>query len=64
MHTGEGKTSIVAMLAILVRLFKAKSIDIITSSEVLAKRDAEELRPLYQFFGVTVSNNIDAEHFD
>src|SRR6202044_1181615 len=55
--TGEGKSLIVAMLAVLCAL-KGKKIDIVTSSSELAKRDAEEQQPFYELFGLSCGHNI------
>ena len=60
--TGEGKSLIVACLAIIKVLAKGSQggqVDIVTSSTVLAKRDAEEQAPFYRQLGVSVSHNID-----
>ncbi len=54
--TGEGKSIIIVMSAIL-KAFEGRSIDIITSSPILAERDAEEQKPLYQLFDLTVGCN-------
>lgn len=58
--TGEGKTVINAMLAIIHAL-KDKPVNIITSSSMLAERDAKETQGLYEFFGLSVNNNCDEE---
>jgi preprotein translocase subunit SecA len=47
MLPSEGKTVVISLLAILLVKFKNKKIDIITSSEYLARRDAEKLKNLY-----------------
>ena len=53
--TGEGKTMILCMAAIYKALLGEK-VDIVTSSSVLATRDADKQQPLYDFFDVTVSH--------
>jgi hypothetical protein len=55
--TGEGKSIITAMLAVL-RTLEGKTVDIVTSSSVLAQRDAQEQAGFYQLFGITVDHNI------
>ncbi|XP_058125006.1 uncharacterized protein LOC131285441 [Anopheles ziemanni] len=54
--TGEGKSLIVVAAAIMKALFGEK-VDIVTSSSVLAKRDAENHNDIYSLFGITVSHN-------
>ncbi|CAF4142001.1 unnamed protein product [Rotaria sp. Silwood2] len=57
-RTGEGKSIIVAMLAVYLSLPPLnKRVDIITTSEILARRDAEEFAPFYQMFDLTVGHN-------
>ncbi|KAE9547805.1 hypothetical protein FO519_008983 [Halicephalobus sp. NKZ332] len=58
-NTGEGKTYIIAGIACIRARTGYKFIDVITSSPVLAKRDAEALKPLYKRMQVTVSHNCD-----
>ena len=41
--TGEGKTIIISFLAV-IKAFQGKKVDILTSSPVLAERDANEMR--------------------
>jgi len=56
--TGEGKTIIIAMF-VIIQALSNKQINVITSSSVLAKRDAELNKELFGFFGINVSNNCD-----
>ena len=53
--TGEGKTMILCMVAIYKVLIGEK-VDIVTSSSVLATRDATDLKPLYALFNISVSH--------
>lgn len=55
-NTGEGKTTIVAMLAVFKALENFK-VDVITSSTELAKPQAEKLAKFYSSFELTVSHN-------
>jgi preprotein translocase subunit SecA len=52
MLPSEGKTVVISLLAILLVKFKKRKIDIITSSEYLARRDVEILEELYKKFGI------------
>uniref|UniRef100_A0A182PM01 Uncharacterized protein n=1 Tax=Anopheles epiroticus TaxID=199890 RepID=A0A182PM01_9DIPT len=54
--TGEGKSLIVAATAIIQGLL-GKCVDVVTSSSVLAKRDADVNKKLYELFGLNVSHN-------
>ncbi|KFB35144.1 AGAP011982-PA-like protein [Anopheles sinensis] len=54
--TGEGKSLIVVAASIMKALFGEK-VDIVTSSSVLAKRDAENNSDIYSLFGITISHN-------
>jgi Holliday junction resolvase-like predicted endonuclease len=56
--TGEGKSLITVMLAI-ARALRGEKVDIITSSRILAERDTEASRKLFNLFNITVSNNCD-----
>jgi preprotein translocase subunit SecA len=57
-NTGEGKSLIIAMLAIY-KVLNGEKVDIITSSSVLALRDKEEKQSLYSMFGITIGDNGD-----
>lgn len=56
--TGEGKSSIVSMLAV-IKALQGKHVDIVTSSITLAKRDAHERVNFYSMFNLTVAHNND-----
>ncbi|KAL9703070.1 hypothetical protein quinque_006588 [Culex quinquefasciatus] len=56
MSTGEGKSLIVVAVAI-IKASQGQKVDIITSSSVLAKRDAEQSKSIYAKFGINVSHN-------
>ncbi|APT92559.1 preprotein translocase subunit SecA [Corynebacterium phocae] len=55
MATGEGKTLVGAMAATGFAL-TGKRVHLITVNDYLAARDAEWMRPLVEFFGLTVSS--------
>src|SRR3990167_2272744 len=57
MRTGEGKT-LVATLAAYLNALPGKGVHIVTVNDYLAKRDAEWMRPLYEFLGLTVRVNL------
>uniref|UniRef100_A0A914Y492 Chloroplast protein-transporting ATPase n=1 Tax=Panagrolaimus superbus TaxID=310955 RepID=A0A914Y492_9BILA len=56
-NTGEGKSLIVAALATIRCKTGHRFVDIITSSPVLAHRDAESMKPLYTALELTVGDN-------
>lgn len=58
--TGEGKTLIVVAAAIM-KVKKGQQVDVITSSSVLAKRDALANKDIYDFFNVSVHHNCDED---
>jgi preprotein translocase subunit SecA len=60
--TGEGKSTIVSMLAI-IKVLQGQSVDIITSSPILAERDAKAKAAFYNMFKLTVSHNKTPEDF-
>ncbi|HMN45001.1 MAG TPA: preprotein translocase subunit SecA [Povalibacter sp.] len=53
MRTGEGKT-LVATLPAYLNALPAKGVHVVTVNEYLASRDAEWMRPVYEFLGLTV----------
>ncbi|XP_075695920.1 uncharacterized protein LOC142662002 [Rhinoderma darwinii] len=60
--TGEGKSCIVAVFA-LIQSLRGKTVDIVTSNPILARRDQEEWSKLYVKFDVT-SSVIPPPHLD
>jgi tetratricopeptide (TPR) repeat protein len=54
--TGEGKSLIVVVLALL-RALAGKFVDVLTSSNVLAMRDAARMKPIFLFFGIHADHN-------
>ena len=52
-YTGEGKTIIISFLA-TIKALEGKKVDILTSSCVLAERDAKEMKEFYNLFGLSV----------
>lgn len=53
MRTGEGKT-LVATLPVYLNGLSGKGVHIVTVNEYLAERDANWMRPLYEFLGLSV----------
>ncbi len=53
MRTGEGKT-LVATLAAYLNGLEGKGVHVVTVNDYLATRDANWMRPLYEFLGMTV----------
>lgn len=53
MHTGEGKT-LVASLPVYLNALKSKGVHVVTVNPYLANRDAETLRPLFEFLGLSL----------
>ncbi|MCZ6880724.1 MAG: preprotein translocase subunit SecA [Gammaproteobacteria bacterium] len=53
MRTGEGKT-LVATLPAYLNALGGDSVQIVTVNEYLAQRDADWMRPIYEFLGLTV----------
>ena len=57
MRTGEGKTLVATMPAYLNAL-SGNGAHIVTVNDYLAKRDAEWMKPIYEFLGLTVGINL------
>jgi len=53
MRTGEGKT-LVGTLAVYLNALEGKGVHVVTVNDYLARRDANWMRPLYEFLGLTV----------
>ncbi|XP_019201678.1 uncharacterized protein LOC100706980 isoform X4 [Oreochromis niloticus] len=60
--TGEGKTCILAMFA-TIQATRGIKVDIVTNSSLLASRDQDEWRKLYDMFGIT-SSTVPPTHID
>lgn len=52
MNTGEGKT-LTATMPLYLNALTGKSTILVTANEYLAYRDAEEMRPVFEFMGLT-----------
>ncbi|WP_299513784.1 preprotein translocase subunit SecA [uncultured Rummeliibacillus sp.] len=57
MKTGEGKT-LTSTLPVYLNALTHKGVHVVTVNEYLATRDAETMRPLYEFLGLTVGVNL------
>lgn len=53
MRTGEGKT-LVATLAVYLNALSDRGVHVVTVNDYLARRDAEWMKPLYEYLGLTV----------
>ena len=53
MNAGEGKTVAGAFAAVL-QVFLGRSVHVVTANEYLADRDAQLLRPVHEFLGISV----------
>lgn len=53
MRTGEGKT-LVAALAATVMAGAGSAVHVVSTNDYLARRDSEEMAPLFDFFGLSV----------
>jgi preprotein translocase subunit SecA len=54
MRTGEGKTLVAALAATVMAASGARA-HVVSTNDYLAERDCEEMRPLFEFFGLTSS---------
>lgn len=54
MKTGEGKT-LTATLALYLNALSGKGAILVTPNAYLAQRDEEQLAPVYEWMGLTVS---------
>jgi preprotein translocase subunit SecA len=64
MQTGEGKT-LVAAIAAAVMAASGAAVHVISTNDYLARRDAEEMAPLFAFFGLGcgfIESGMSAEH--
>ncbi|MFH4355066.1 MAG: preprotein translocase subunit SecA [Neisseriaceae bacterium] len=57
MKTGEGKT-LVATLPVYLNGLTGAGVHVVTVNDYLASRDAAQLRPLYEFLGLSVGVNL------
>lgn len=58
MGTGEGKSCVIAMFAVL-HVLRGEKVDVVSSSSVLCQRDAKEWTNFYKYFGMTADTNTD-----
>ncbi|KTC95848.1 preprotein translocase, secretion protein SecA subunit [Legionella geestiana] len=58
--TGEGKTKIVSMFAAFKAL-QLDYVDVVSSSTILARRDAHEMQNFFSILSLTVADNIDGK---
>lgn len=56
MKTGEGKT-VTAVLPVYLNALTSEGVHVVTVNEYLVRRDAEEMRPIYERLGLTVGIN-------
>ncbi|MDA8605004.1 preprotein translocase subunit SecA [Gammaproteobacteria bacterium] len=62
MKTGEGKTLVATLPAYLNSVIGNKAI-LVTVNDYLARRDAEWMRPIYEFLGLTVGVVVSSQEF-
>ncbi len=63
MKTGEGKT-LVATLPAVFNALSGKKVYVVTVNDYLAERDANWMRPIYEYFGLTVGALTSAQNFN
>lgn len=63
MQTGEGKT-LTAALAASVAAASGAPVHVVTVNDYLAQRDAEEMRPLFEFLGLSVGTIVTGMSLD
>ena len=63
MKTGEGKT-LVATLPAVFNALSGKKVYVVTVNDYLAERDANWMRPIYEYFGLTVGALTSAQSFN
>ncbi|MHB9015728.1 MAG: preprotein translocase subunit SecA [Sulfurovum sp.] len=63
MKTGEGKT-LVATLSVVLNAMSGKGVHVVTVNDYLARRDSEEMRPLYEFLGYSVGCIVSGIHHE
>lgn len=63
MRMGEGKT-LVATLPAYLNALTGRGVHIVTVNDYLAKRDAEWMKPIYDFLGLTVGVNLTSMDFE
>lgn len=63
MRTGEGKT-LVATLAVYLNALSSDGVHVITVNDYLAERDANWMRPLYEYMGLSVGIVLSGQNSD
>ena len=59
MRTGEGKT-LVATMPVYLNALAGEGVHVVTVNDYLAERDANWMRPVYEFLGLTVGINLNS----
>lgn len=60
MNAGEGKT-LMATMPLYLNALTGKSVILVTANDYLARRDAEEMAPVYAFLGMRVQAGVKSE---